>query len=283
MSDAKPPFHYLATCSKISLESFEMSELSKASMRRKEAIEVLDEWIEAEVNSRLARWVLEHRRRDPDACFDAIVEVGDAGAPAGSASLRRSASSAATPARRPGGSTRESALASREDSRNIPASNIVPPDNAAPNNAVPDNAAPNNAAPPPKMTSKRANASRTISADFSSREREAPRAVAVALADSGAVAPPSATPGVRFSPPPGRASKSATSSDERPPAHRVPAVSSNDSAWTATADGASLLTLVSAGDLQPLTSANLIAPPPPQQPGLALFAARYARGRARLR
>src|ERR1700722_5240418 len=78
--DANAPFQYLATCSKVSLESFEMSELNKASMRRKEALEVLDAWIEAEVNARLARWVLEHRRRDPNVCIDSMVKIDETSA-----------------------------------------------------------------------------------------------------------------------------------------------------------------------------------------------------------
>jgi hypothetical protein len=115
MSDVKPPFHYLATCSKVSLESFEMSELNKSSMRRKEAIEVLDAWVEAEVNARLARWVLEHRRRDPNACIESIVEIGESGASPCSPGASHATSLAPIPAPQPCSGACADAAFPRED------------------------------------------------------------------------------------------------------------------------------------------------------------------------
>ncbi|MGB8592700.1 MAG: hypothetical protein WA755_04550 [Candidatus Acidiferrales bacterium] len=84
MSHAKPPFHYLGTCSKISLESFELSRLNRVANLRRELQETADEWIEAEVEARLARWLLEHRRGDPRVRFDNIIAISGAPEPSNS-------------------------------------------------------------------------------------------------------------------------------------------------------------------------------------------------------
>jgi hypothetical protein len=75
MSDSKPPFHFLATSSKISLESYELARMNAAANLRRQLLDLADQWIEAEVESRLARWVLEHRRRDPKERFEEIVAI----------------------------------------------------------------------------------------------------------------------------------------------------------------------------------------------------------------
>lgn len=62
MSESKPVFDYLQSCSQPSLESFELSRLSQVAKLRKELREVVEEWIEAEVQARLARWLLERQR-----------------------------------------------------------------------------------------------------------------------------------------------------------------------------------------------------------------------------
>ena len=65
MQSAKNPVEYLAGASKISLESFELNRLNQIANLRKELREVMEEWIEAEVEVRFARWVLENRRACP--------------------------------------------------------------------------------------------------------------------------------------------------------------------------------------------------------------------------
>ncbi len=79
MSDAKPPFHFIATCSKISLQSYELARLDAAARLRRQLQEVTDEWIEAEVEARLARWALDHRRRNPQIQFDRFVAIDGLG------------------------------------------------------------------------------------------------------------------------------------------------------------------------------------------------------------
>jgi hypothetical protein len=68
MSATRPPLAYLATCSQMSLESVELSRLNRASNLRKEFQQIVEEWIDSEVDARLARSILEWRRgQDSDA------------------------------------------------------------------------------------------------------------------------------------------------------------------------------------------------------------------------
>ena len=62
MSKLRPPVNYLLTCSEPSLESFELARLNHIANFRKQIREIVDEWIAAEVEARLARWVLDQRR-----------------------------------------------------------------------------------------------------------------------------------------------------------------------------------------------------------------------------
>ena len=62
MGVTRPPLEYLATCSKIALESFELSRLNEASNLRKEVQQILQGWIDTEVDARLARWILESKQ-----------------------------------------------------------------------------------------------------------------------------------------------------------------------------------------------------------------------------
>ncbi|HXW18813.1 MAG TPA: hypothetical protein VEJ39_10960, partial [Candidatus Acidoferrales bacterium] len=56
-------------------ESYELSRLNAAANLRRELFELADRWIEAEVDSRLARWVLQHRGRNPDLRIDDLVAL----------------------------------------------------------------------------------------------------------------------------------------------------------------------------------------------------------------
>jgi hypothetical protein len=55
----------LATFSEASLESFELSRMNLVANLRKELHQLVDEWIEAEIESRIARWILEGRGTRP--------------------------------------------------------------------------------------------------------------------------------------------------------------------------------------------------------------------------
>ena len=62
MGVTRPPLEYLAACSKVALESFELSRLNEASNYRKEVQQILQGWIDTEVDARLARWILESKQ-----------------------------------------------------------------------------------------------------------------------------------------------------------------------------------------------------------------------------
>jgi hypothetical protein len=57
-----PPLEYLVTSSQAGLENFELVRLNTIANLRKELGDLVEEWIEAETQSRLARWILECRR-----------------------------------------------------------------------------------------------------------------------------------------------------------------------------------------------------------------------------
>jgi hypothetical protein len=62
MSDTRPALEYLVACSDMSLESFRISRMNQAANLRKQVHALVDEWIEAEVDAGLSRWMLEGRR-----------------------------------------------------------------------------------------------------------------------------------------------------------------------------------------------------------------------------
>ncbi len=62
MTESRPPVHYLLSCSEPSLESLELARLNHIANCRKQLREIVDQWIEAEVEARLARWILDQRR-----------------------------------------------------------------------------------------------------------------------------------------------------------------------------------------------------------------------------
>jgi hypothetical protein len=61
VQDSEPSLEYLLGCSKISLESFGLSRLNRASNLRKELSQVAEEWVAAEVSFRLARLIVDRR------------------------------------------------------------------------------------------------------------------------------------------------------------------------------------------------------------------------------
>jgi hypothetical protein len=61
MRGTEPTLEYLLACSKISLESFGLSRLNRASNLRKELSQVAEQWVAAEVSFRLARLIADRR------------------------------------------------------------------------------------------------------------------------------------------------------------------------------------------------------------------------------
>jgi hypothetical protein len=78
MGSAHPPLEYLVSSSQSSLESFELARLNAIANLRKELRHLVDEWVEAEIQARMARWILERKRLEtPDAAppFPALSEL----------------------------------------------------------------------------------------------------------------------------------------------------------------------------------------------------------------
>ncbi|HEY4742028.1 MAG TPA: hypothetical protein VIH76_15635 [Candidatus Acidoferrales bacterium] len=80
MGDAKVPLHFIGTCSQTSLQSYELARLDAAARLRRKLQEVTDEWIEAEIEARLARWALERRRYNPQTHAEESVAIESLGA-----------------------------------------------------------------------------------------------------------------------------------------------------------------------------------------------------------
>jgi hypothetical protein len=65
----QPPWEFLLSASKNSLQSFELSRLSHAANIRKEIAALLDQWMDDHTNATLARLLLQERERsarEPD-------------------------------------------------------------------------------------------------------------------------------------------------------------------------------------------------------------------------
>lgn len=70
-----PPLEYLVTSSQAGLENFQLCKMNKVANLRRELRDVVEEWIEAEIQSRLARWILECRRTQDAAAHARTSEV----------------------------------------------------------------------------------------------------------------------------------------------------------------------------------------------------------------
>jgi len=57
----EPPWEFLLSASRNSLQSYELSRLSHAANLRKEIAQLLDSWLEENTAAMLARWLMEER------------------------------------------------------------------------------------------------------------------------------------------------------------------------------------------------------------------------------
>jgi hypothetical protein len=71
----------LAECSKPTLESIELARLNRAADLRKEMQEVTDEWIEAQAEARLARWLIENQIIHAPHAVDTATALHDSSDP----------------------------------------------------------------------------------------------------------------------------------------------------------------------------------------------------------
>lgn len=68
----QPPWEFLLSASRNSLQSYELSRLSHAANLRKEIGALLDLWVEENSAAMLARWLMEQRERPPQAQHDVL-------------------------------------------------------------------------------------------------------------------------------------------------------------------------------------------------------------------
>lgn len=61
----QPPWEFLLSASRSSLQSYELSRLGHAANLRKEIGALLDLWMEENSAAMLARWLMEQRERPP--------------------------------------------------------------------------------------------------------------------------------------------------------------------------------------------------------------------------
>jgi hypothetical protein len=61
----QPPWEFLLSASRNSLQSYELSRLSHAANLRKEITQLLDSWLEENTGAMLARWLMEQREHPP--------------------------------------------------------------------------------------------------------------------------------------------------------------------------------------------------------------------------
>lgn len=60
----QPPWEFLLSASRNSLQSYELSRLAHVANLRKEAVALLDQMIEENSAAMLARWLMEQRERE---------------------------------------------------------------------------------------------------------------------------------------------------------------------------------------------------------------------------
>lgn len=64
----QPPWEFLLSASRNSLQSYELTRLSHAANLRKEISVLLDQWLEENTMAMLARWLMEQRERPGQVC-----------------------------------------------------------------------------------------------------------------------------------------------------------------------------------------------------------------------
>src|SRR5271170_7068189 len=63
---AQPPWEFLLTASRNSLQSYELTRLSHAANLRKEITALMDQWLEENSSAAVARWLIAQREHPTD-------------------------------------------------------------------------------------------------------------------------------------------------------------------------------------------------------------------------
>jgi hypothetical protein len=69
----QPPWEFLLSASRNSLQSYELTRLNHAANLRKEIGTLLDQWLEESASAMLARWLMEQREH---AAYEASPNAG---------------------------------------------------------------------------------------------------------------------------------------------------------------------------------------------------------------
>ena len=77
----QPPWEFLLSASRNSLQSYELTRLSDAANLRKEINALLDQWLEENASAMLARWLMEQRARPSEIDATAPGEAKANGGP----------------------------------------------------------------------------------------------------------------------------------------------------------------------------------------------------------
>jgi hypothetical protein len=71
----QPPWEFLLSASRNSLQSYELTRLSHAANLRKEIAALLDQWLEENASAMVARWLMEQRERTSPSMDAAAAEA----------------------------------------------------------------------------------------------------------------------------------------------------------------------------------------------------------------
>lgn len=71
----QPPWEFLLSASRNSLQSYELTRLSHAANLRKEIGALLDQWLEENASAMVARWLMEQHNRPSPSMDTAAAEA----------------------------------------------------------------------------------------------------------------------------------------------------------------------------------------------------------------
>jgi len=90
------PLEYLCTSSEASIESFHLTRLNRVANLRKELHEIFEEWVETEVQARMAQWLLARKNLERAAAADSSLARVTTIEPSDSATIAAAAIGLAT-------------------------------------------------------------------------------------------------------------------------------------------------------------------------------------------
>ncbi len=73
----QPPWEFLLTASRNTLQSYELSRLGHASNLRKEIGELLDQWLDENASAMVARWLIKQRAQATENSAEETGETRD--------------------------------------------------------------------------------------------------------------------------------------------------------------------------------------------------------------